>query len=273
MMRKFITAACFVLGLGPLSTQADDIDTLSEIIGITDVIEIMRDEGLGYGDELRDEMLGGQGGAHWDERIDQIYDTARMRAVFDRQFEAEMAGVDQTPLINFFSSDRGHKIIQLELSARRALLDEAVEETARETLHIAEADGSDRLELIRRYSDVNDLIDANVEGALNSNLAFFRGLQEGGAFEGELTEQQILIDVWSQEPEIRMETTDWVLSYLLMAYGPLTDDDIEAYIALSETEEGQAMNRALFIAFDEMFVEISYNLGDAVAMFIAGEDI
>ena len=58
-----------------------------------------------------------------------------------------------------------------------------------------------------------------------------------------------------------------------MAYRPLSDDEIAAYTALSETPEGQALNTALFATYDAMFVTISRDLGLAAAQFMAGEDI
>ena len=108
---------------------------------------------------------------------------------------------------------------------------------------------------------------------MNSNYAFYIGLLDGNAFPRRLSENEVLADVWSQEDEIRDDTTEWVYSYLLMAYQPLSDEDLEVYTAMSRTEEGRALNRALFAAFDDVFVDISRNLGIAAARFISGQDI
>ena len=110
-------------------------------------------------------------------------------------------------------------------------------------------------------------------GAMNSNYAFYTGLLDGNALPRQLTEQQVLTDVWNQEEAIREDTTEWVYSYLMLAYRPLSDEDLEVYTALSETPEGRALNRALFAAFDEVFTGISRTLGLAAARFIAGRDI
>ena len=83
----------------------------------------------------------------------------------------------------------------------------------------------------------------------------------------------MLADVWEQEVQIRSETEQWVYSFLLLAYQPLSDEDIEAYIQLSETSEGQVLNTALFAAFDTMYSEISHALGLASARYLSGEDI
>jgi hypothetical protein len=53
----------------------------------------------------------------------------------------------------------------------------------------------------------------------------------------------------------------------------LSDGDLEAYIAFSETDAGQALNAALFEAFDVVFTEASRALGEAVARHLTAEEI
>jgi len=274
-MTKFRVVAAFLV-LFPvvaIAQQQDDVEMLAEALGIGDVVEIMRQEGLVYAQELDQEMLSGQGGAGLAAQVEEIYSAERMQATFSRYFRQELDSEDLSVLIAFFSSELGQRIVALELSGRRALLDETVEELSLEALRDAEADGSARLGIVKIFSDVNGLIETNIEGAMNANFAFYEGLQAGGAFDKVLTESQILNDVWAMEPEIRKSTRDWVYSYLLMAYGPLSDEDLQAYIDLSKSPAGQAMNQALFVAFDVMFVDISRALGLSVARYMVGEDI
>ena len=122
-----------------------------------------------------------------------------------------------------------------------------------------------------RWHSGNDLIEANVAGALNASYRFYAGLVEGGAIE--MTESEILADVWSQEEETRTDTTEWLYGFLLMAYQPLDADQMDAYVALSASPEGRALNRALFDAFNKMYDDISYGLGLAVAQQMRGQDL
>ena len=81
------------------------------------------------------------------------------------------------------------------------------------------AERDPRLDLLDRFAEANDLIEENVSGALNSNLAFYRGMSEGGAFTGaEMTEEEMLSEVWSQEDDIRAETAGWLYPFLMLAY-------------------------------------------------------
>ncbi|NVK60443.1 MAG: hypothetical protein HWE37_10270, partial [Rhodobacteraceae bacterium] len=100
---------------------------------------------------------------------------------------------------------------------------------------------------------------------------FYLGLVDGGALE--MSERDIADEVWSQEPETRADTREWLYGYLLMSYGPIADKDLEDYVALSSTEEGKAMNRALFDGFNAMYDEISYALGLAAAQQMMAQDL
>ena len=246
---------------------------LVEALDLDGVIAVMRDEGIKYGAELETDLFAQPIGAKWAERVSAIYDPARMRAVFVEKLQRELPAEAVASMLEFFASDLGSRIIGLELSARRALLDPAVKEAAdvlRDEMIAAKAP---RLTLLREFAEIGDLIESNVAGAMNANYAFVNGLAEGGGFPYEMTQEQIVTDVWSQEQEIRTETEDWLYAYLGMAYQPLSDADLAAYMAVSATAEGKALNRALFVAFDVMFTGISRDLGLAAANYIAGQEI
>jgi hypothetical protein len=261
---------------GPTVTQpADSVAHLLDVLLISDVVEIMRLEGLEYGAQMQEEMFAGNGGSSWQAVVELIYQPAAMRKRFDDRFAAEFASDAQavTDSARFFDSPIGRKIITLEVEARRSMMDTAVEEAARARFEDMEAEKDSRMTLLRRFSDVNDLIEANVAGALNANLAFFQGMTEVGSLGEDMTEDQMLTDVWAQEPDIRKETEEWLFPYLALAYGPLTDSEMQSYVAFSETKSGQKLNNALFAAFDHVFTTISRDLGRAAARQMMGEDI
>lgn len=263
--------------LAQTQTQApeDAAARLSRVLLIPEVIAVMRDEGIEYGLSMETELFDGRGGPDWARAVDLIYDAPTMQ----RRFEAVLAnelGSDAAlaaAIEGFFATDRGQRILTLEVEARRALMDEAVEDAARARAEEMAAADDPRMADLKRFAEINDLVESNVMGALNANLAFYRGMAEGGAFGDDMTEEQMLSDVWAQEPEIRTETEDWLFPFLAMAYGPLGDDDLAAYTAFSETAEGRRMNAVLFAAFDAVFVAISRDLGRAAARQLMGQDI
>ena len=273
-MRPFATVVLTVLS-APWAHAASeqDVVSLTDALGLPELIEVMREEGVDYARSIEEQLFPGRGGAAWMETASAIYDAGEMTETVVSTMTDTLAEVEVDGLIAFFTSPRGREIVSYEVSARRALMNEDVEEAAQARLAELQLAEDPDLDLIDRFVEANDLVESNVMGAMNSNYAFYQGLTDGGAFEDAMTESDILADVWAQEDSIRAETSAWVYSYLVMAYRPLGTDDLEAYVALSETPEGRALNRALFAGFDRMYGGISRELGAAAAEFMKGQDI
>ncbi|WP_296420515.1 DUF2059 domain-containing protein [Pseudooctadecabacter sp.] len=273
-LRPMIVACGLVANLaGPVQAQDSETDVLFDLLMLPDIIEIMREEGLSYGDTIGQDLFAGEPSAEWAGVVEQIYDYDRMTAVVREDFEASLADVDLAPMVDFFGSDQGQMIVGLEVSARRAFLDEAVEAASEDAATQARAGDDPRMELVEEFVEVNNLIETNVAASLNSNLAFYGGLVDGGAFGGALSEEQILTDVWGQEGEIRDNTTEWIHAFLFLAYAPLDEADLQAYIAFSETEAGEDINRAMFVSFERLFNGISRSLGRAAATQMTSQEL
>lgn len=277
-MFRFIASLTFAVALisGPLRAQAADearVDTLFDALGMPQIIDVMREEGLSYGETLAVEMLPGGPSDEWNRAVSAIYDVEMMQQDVRRAFGGAIEGADIDAILAFFTSAQGEQIVALEVSARRALLDEAIEEASRENAVIAMTDETPRYLLIRDFVTANDLIEANVVGSLNSSYAFYMGLIDGGAMPAGVTPEIALQDVWAQEPQVRRDTIEWLYSFLLMAYQPLSDADLEAYVAFSQTEAGQDLTNALFGAFNGMFDDISRSLGLASSRFMIIQEL
>lgn len=248
---------------------------LAETLDLPELAEVMRLEGLAQADEIARELFPGGASAAWTVEASRLYDAARLQAIFLAALEeaigAEAAAL--APALDFFGSELGRRIVRLEIGARRLLLDDATEAASRERVEAMEAQGDPRLAAVRRFIEVNDLVELNVAGGLNAHFAFYTGLADGGAFAGGLSEAEILADVWSQEEVLRAENLAWLQSFLVLAYDPLDEAEFEAYIAFSAGPAGQRLNRVLFAAFDRTFVDLSRALGLAAARFLRGEDL
>lgn len=272
---RHLTATCLAFALAlPFPLQAatpEEVDALIDALHADEMVEILREEGVMEAAEIADEMFPGRTPSSWDNLIDGIYDQTRVMTMFRDRMADGLTDTDITPLLDFFQSDRGQQITTLELSGRRAFISEDVEAAAREAWEDAERDDTPRVAQIREFIETNDLLDLNVAGALNASLAFYGGLATGEPFE--MTEDQILSDVWSQEAAIRADTEGWLTAYLSMSYEPLADEDLAAYIDLSQSEAGQDLNQAMFAAFDVVFDDISFRLGETIAILSAGEEL
>lgn len=268
-----ITVSLLTLPVFAQNTQDQQIDALYEALALPEVIAIMREEGLIYGEDLAAEMLPGGTSAEWAAAVSQIYDVQVMNEEVRGALGEALDGDDLAAMLEFFTSDFGQKLITLEVSARRAMLDETVTEAAEEAAALAAFEETARYQQVTDYIAATDLIENNVVGALNSSYAFYVGLIDGGAMPAGVTAEAALQEVWAQEAEIRATTTEWAYAFLMLAYDPLSDAELQDYIAFSQTEAGEDMTEALFDAFNGMFDDISRALGLASSRFIVSQEL
>lgn len=244
---------------------------LMDVLRVDALSQILREEGLQFGTNLNDEWLNGQGGPAWSAQVGAIYNSQRIAEGIRAGLEPALEGEVLEDVITFFASDLGGRIIELENAARRAMADAEVE--AQASARFAELQGSDdpRLAQIQRMIDAGDLVNRNVTSALNSNYEFLRALVDGDVYV--LSEEEILDDVLAERDAITADTTSWLGAFLLLAYSPLTLEEVTRYADFSETEAGSALNSGLFAGFDPMYEDISYAIGRALALNMAAEEL
>jgi len=273
--RAVLAAALFVTLLWPVAGMASGVADLARALQFDRLFAILSEEGIRHGHDLQDEMFPGDGSARWDAIVVGLHDRARMQEITLTALEQALSGEEAAVarITAYLASDEGARFLTLELAAREALLDDSVRDAATEAWEAMQARSDPRLERIGRFIAAGDLIERNVAGALNSNLAFYQGLDDGGAPGAVVTDTDMMADLWTQEPMIRAEAEEWLWSYLAMAYQPLGDDELDRYIAFSESPDGILLNSALFSAFDALFASVSRDLGVAVAGMLKGQDI
>jgi hypothetical protein len=248
---------------------------LSAAMQFDALFDILRADGIAHGQTREADMFPAGGGAAWTTAVSEIYDTVRLRAGFDAALEKALADDPAllAEIVTFFQSELGRKVVGLEIDARRAFLDKATEEAARVAADRRAAARDPKLALIRRFIEAGDLLEMNVAGGLSGNLAFMQGMRASGAYGPGFPDDQILSDVWAQEAQIRDDTASWLNAYLGLAYDPLSEDELEGYVAFSESPAGKRLNAALFTAFDAIFRQVSYDLGRAAGEAAQGSDI
>lgn len=258
----------------PEAAAEVSVDRVAEVMRLPDLFLVLREEGLAYGDSLQADMFPAGGGAEWKAEVSGIYDADRLEAAFAK---ALAEGLSDQPeavagIVEFFSSDLGKRIVELEIEARRAFLDTAAEEAARVAADDAAGARDPKVPLIRRMIEAGDLLEMNVAGSLSSSLAFMTGMADSGAY-GAMPQDQLLSDVWGQEEQVRADTSTWLYAYLGLAYSPLTEAELESYVSFWESPAGQQLNAALFGAFDTVFRDVSLELGRAAGRAMQGRDI
>lgn len=275
-MRPFFVASCLAFGLVLAAPAlAADADELVSVLKLPEVFDVLAEEGTAYGKEIDSGMLDGAGGPAWTAAVAQIYAPDRLLPEFTQNFAAALAEnkTDLKPVVDFFGTDLGKQAAALEISARRALLDPDVEDASRLTLEEMRAEENPRLGLIEAFVEANDLLESNVSNGLNANFAFYQGLRDAGAIGPEMSESDVVAEVWSQEDAIRAETDVWVNAYLTMAYAPLSDADLGRYTEFTRRSDARIVNRAMSEAYAKVFSSVSRQLGRAAGAVLAGQNL
>lgn len=262
-----MAAAACIAATGLRAEPADLWDALR----LDELVDLMAAEGRDYGDLLADQFFERGGGPTWDARVEGLYDPATMAAEIRPLFEDSFEGVDTAGLEEFLDSDLGRRIVRYELDARRTLLDPEAEAAAAEGYDDLREDDPARHALIHEFIEVNDLVETNVASSLTFTYAFNLGLVDGGI--PDMTEADARSDAWAQEEDVREDTHRWLGAQLSVAFAPLSDDEVREYVELSGTEAGEALNTALFQAFEPTFMRIARGLGEGVARSMEGHDI
>jgi hypothetical protein len=269
-MRGLISALCLSLWALPLWADAR-MSVLVDVLKLAEVANILVQEDQAYAQELNEDMLDGKGGAAWQLQVDAILNEARMVEQVRGALEARLEGKLLEDAIAFYASDLGTRIIQFENTGRLAFSDPDIEDAARDR-YLELQDGSDpRLMAIRRLVDGGDMIDLNITGTLSANYQFRRGMADGGVLN--MSDDEILADVAAQTDQVSEDTSIWLFSFMLLAYSPLSDAELESYIAFSATPAGQALNTALFDGFGASYEDISYGLGRAIALNMGAQEL
>ncbi|THD75019.1 DUF2059 domain-containing protein [Thalassobius vesicularis] len=262
MRRVLVYVVIAVFGAGiAIAEGREDTRRLIGLLRLSDVIHVMRQEGLIFGAELGQGMLPEADSAQWAARVSDLYDTGKMEQVVEAGFSEVLQNVDQAKIIAFYDTDLGRRIVSGEITAREAFLDKPTEDAAR--ARVSHRTANARLTQIGQFIEINDLVEYNVAGALNANYMFYRGLTQGGMIQ--MSDAEILAEAWAEEDATREDSISWLYAYLDEAYAELSVEELKTLTDFAATPEGQALNRALFQGFDRMYAQLSLGLGLAIA--------
>lgn len=277
VLMALLTAALPAAAETPASPPATEVSvaTVADVMQLDALFQVLREEGISHGATLEADMMPGGAGPGWHTALDRIYDLPTLRAKFDAALDAKLSTDPEAlaEIIAFFSSDTGQRVVTLEIEARRAFLDTTTEEAARVAADKRASGRDPRHRLIQRMIEAGDLLELNVAAAMSGNLAFISGMSGSGAYGTAMPDDQILSDVWAQEEQIRADTSSWLFAYLGLAYDPLSEAELQAYVDFAESPAGHQLNAALFVAFDAVFRQVSYDLGRAAGIAMQGRDI
>lgn len=250
--------------------QVDPVARVMAAARVADLMNVVVTEGARHGMGLERSLFPGKGGGAWASAVSAIQSPERLIPMIGNALRERLSEEDATRVAAFLGGDLGARIVAREVDVRRRLLTGGGE---RQSMSRSSETKGDRPALIEEMIRRLDLLDSNVLGGLNANLAFYRGLGDGGALQKRLTEREMIAMVRGQEEGVRQSMMTWLRDYMTLAYQPFTEDELRRYIAFAETDAGRRYTSAMFAGFGAVFERTSYDLGQAAARFIAHEAI
>ncbi|WP_299911079.1 hypothetical protein [uncultured Paracoccus sp.] len=249
---------------------------LWQALRLDEMLVVMQDEALNQGDEMA-EMLFEQGSdAGWRKRVSAIHDPRRLSGLLHAALTealAEEPGELNRTALDFLEAPLGRQVVELELQARRAIIDQDTEDGAIAAFQQALDIEAPRLTTINRLIEGADLLEPTIAAALNEALAFSRGFGAEGGFTMPMTDAEMLEETWAQEPDIRAMIEEWLPAYLMLAYSPLSDEDLARYVEFATSDAGKGLWSAVNGAYEEVYTAISREMGAAAALHIAGRQL
>lgn len=265
----FVAAMLFVgIAPRPATAAGEGFEALFDALRLGDMVAVLSEEGRDVPDDF--EMQGSTiPRTVWIEMLEALYNGEAMERAFEEELSVALDGADLAPMVEFYQSDLGQKIVQLELDARRAMSGEGAQDMASEAWAVLDPESA-RARLIEDYVEVYDLVEMNVAGAMTSDYAYLSALSQAGAGPEEmLSDEDILREIWAYEPDVRAEVSEWVYGFSTLAYEPLSDDEFSDFLDFARTQAGQKLNYALFAAFDAVYADISGALGAGTAQLLS----
>lgn len=234
---------------------------------------ILQREGVSYGNDLAQDMLGQPADASWSAIVRAIHDPAKLLPEYRDRFAASLNPAQSGAIETWLSSDPGRRAVDLELTAREAMLAPEVEDKAIGGAARASEAHDPALAAVRRVIAAGDTIDTGVTSAMNANLAFYRAMAGAGAFPQKPDDAAMIADVAAQEDAYRQDITSWTEGWLLFAYRPLSAQDMKDLAAFAASPAGRALSQAQTAAFDAIYDETSAELGRALARRVRASDL
>ncbi|MEP1965119.1 DUF2059 domain-containing protein [Tateyamaria sp.] len=259
MRRALSTFVACVVMSAQAAWANPQVDQLVDAMGMPALVDIFAIEGQEAGVTLDQGLLNGQGGTVFAEMVRQLYDPARLQ----QELRAGMADAldpdAAAQALLFFESELGARIVDLEIQARRTLMDSALESAAK-SAPSAQGDAVSNLLTVR------DLVERNSDTSMQARIAFVDGMAA-------VTGPQDTPDFDAQRDAVRAETESWLRGYYALAQSPLSADDIAIYTAFWETDVGQAVDAAVFEAFGASYTTLSFALGQAVGRLLPQNEL
>lgn len=265
----FLTTLAIFFVARPAASET--YEQLYAALNLQEIVAIMRQEGLEEAEATIEIYLKDMRKESFDTSIDILYSETSMASHILSGLETALSEPDAEIALAYYQTPLGVLVSKLETTARLAISDDAVEEMAVSVVNKALQSGDKRAKLLQKAAADMKLTEYNLSGAFSTRFAFLSGLAE--AEELGITQDQIINLIAQDRDNLRDEIDKWVLGYVYMTYGPLSDEQLSQYLTFQMSNTGEVLNRALFEVFNELSVENAGQLGKLLATAIQARQL
>lgn len=253
-------ALALSLAILPFAAKADsDVDRLYDAMGLPALLAAFAADGAASAQSVNDGFLGGQGGDVFAETVRRLYDVDRLNPILREGLKEALDAAVAARALVFFETEMGARIIRIEVEARNAMSDEALEAAAMRAADIPDPDVVEML-------DIRDLVARNTDITLDAQSGFFSGMQSAAP-------GAPAPDIEGQRGQVTERTRAWITGYYMLVASALEEHDLSTYSAFWETDVGQALDEALFVAFEALYVDLSFALGQMVGRLMPQNEL
>ena len=268
---RIIWVSSFLIWSYCTALMAQPSEQLYQLLHLDELVDIVSEEGLADAKATADAYLQGITRGNFGVSISQIYDKKSLSSKVKQMFSKALPTATANSLIAFYKSELGVQVSQLEVSARRAISDPSIEKYVIDRALEAEVQGKSRPQLLRSAINKMDWVKQNLAGAYEARFAFLAALSEVEALR--LDQARIFTLMQSDQEALSLEIEEWLLGYMYMAYSPLSDDELAAYMRFQASPEGMALNEVLFDTFSRLNTENAEKLGQFTASALSAQDL
>lgn len=252
-----------------LPVRAADRDRLEAFLEITGFGVALDSIALAATDAP--EMLGMSAsdfGTTWTQTAEQVFDTARMRAMALDILEQTLEDDLLTHAAAFYASPLGQRLVDVE-NASHMVEDDAAKQEEGEAL-IADwvSEGSDRVALLTKLNTSVDSAGVAVRAVQEVQVRFLMAASYAGVLEVEFDEGTLRALLKEDEAALRMQMKRSGLANAAYTYQSLSDEELKDYLTALEYPQMQQVYELM----NAVQYEIMANRFEALAVKMAQMD-
>lgn len=184
-----------------------------------------------------------------------------------REIEAGISQDAMQSVIDWLDSPLGQKCTRLEESAVTVEAMQAIQQFAMQLEK--NPPSAQRLEQVQKLDQAIGATEHHINLTMNTQLAVTSAVVATLPQEKQVPLAHIKAQIEKARPQIAAAVQMHILVSFLYTYKPLTDTELDGYIAFANSKEGVMYHRATIAGFKKAILEASLKLGNSIGELLA----